>query len=358
MSNEEGARSKRTTVLVVYGLVFTGLALILISIIGTDHHWAVWLTAFLRDTGLLLAAVMGGTILHEKLLRDETEKQIISEVRVMLEDKVPKLDEIALRTCDIVHDRFCKEPPEMTGLRLLTKVRRNSPAYYSWTIAKEAQSLFFAGRSILHRIDADVRSNSGGTAEGVLFRRLLEGSKITILFLDPRADILGRLAAEEGEKEDTMLSNIAISLGICQRLAARLEKEHQQLPSGAHLTIRLYDHIPYFAYHKENNRVIVGFYFLTMEGSSSAAYEVVDENTKKVFEDHFLRIRADATKGTLVDFEGARGTHEFSSELFEDRRRFLEGKLGEKKVSELLHGVPNPSGANAQVESAAGSTGS
>lgn len=226
----------------------------------------------------------------------------------------------------------------MTGLRLLTDVRRNSPAYYSWTIAKDAQTLFFAGRSILHRIDADVRSNAGSSAEDVLLRRLEQGSKITILFLDPRTKILGRLAEEEGERTDTMLSNIAISLGICKRLAARLQVEHRQLPPGAQLSIRVYDHIPYFAYHKQNHHVIIGFYFLTMEGSSSAAYEVVDDKTKKVFEDHFLKIRAAATKGALVDFEGSRGFQEFNIDLFNSLRNFLEGELGQSEVAELLNG--------------------
>lgn len=313
----------------------------LLSIIGADHNWPIWFTAFLRDAGLLLAAVMAGTILHEKLLRDEAERRIISQVEMMLESKVPKLEEVALKTSDTVHERFCKDPPQMTGLSLLTDVRRNSPVYYSWTIAKEPQTLFFAGRSILHRIDADVRSNAGSSAEDVLLRRLMEGSKITILFLDPRADMLERLAKEEGESTSTLLGNIAISLGICHRLTTRLKKEHMHIPAGAHLTIRLYDHIPYFAYHRQNNQVIVGFYFLTAEGSSSAAYEVIDEKTKRVFEDHFLRIRADATAGTLIDLQGAKGTYDFNTDLFNHLRGYLETKLTHNKVTELLGTAPS-----------------
>jgi hypothetical protein len=282
---------------------------------------------------------MGGTILHERLLRQEAEERILAEVEGMLESRVPKLEKIALTTADVVHDRFCREPPEMTGLRLLTEVRRNSSAYYSWTIQKDPQTLFFAGRSILHRIDADVRANGGGAAEDVLLRRLTENSKITILFLDPRTNILTRLADEEGERPDAMLGNIAISLGICQRLAGRLRKEHRLLPPGAHLTIRIYDHIPYFAYHKQNHQVIVGFYFLTMEGSSSAAYEVVDEKTKKAFDDHFMKIRADATRKTLVEFDGARGVYNFDDVLFRDLQTFLETTLDAKKVNELLGGT-------------------
>lgn len=179
----------------------------------------------------------------------------------------------------------------------------------------------------------------------------MEGSKITILFLDPRADMLERLAREEGESTATLLSNIAISMGICHRLTTRLRRDHLHIPAGGRLTIRLYDHIPYFAYHRQNNRVIVGFYFLTAEGSSSAAYEVIDEKTKRVFEDHFLRIRADATEGTLVDFQGAKGIYDFNADLFNHLRSFLETKLSHSKVTELLGGVPSPPVTNTLVPS-------
>jgi hypothetical protein len=337
--------SKRslTTILVVYGLIFTGLGLILVSIIGAGRGWPLVLTSFLRDVGLLLAAVMGGTILHEKLLRDEAEERLIDKVDEMLESKVPKLQDIAEVTAETVHTRFCKEPPQMTGLRLLTVCRRNSPVYYRWTIEKEPQTLFFAGRSILHRIDADVRAKSGSSAEDVIFKRLMESSKITILFLDPRIDIVARLAEEEGERKDRMLGNIAVSLGVCRRLADRLQSEHRNLPVDAHLTIRIYNRLPYFAYHRQNHQVIIGFYFLTMEGSSSAAYEVIDEQTKKVFEDHFLKIRADSIPGTLVEFSGSQASYDFNVKLFDDLRNFLETQLDQARVSELLSGTSNVS---------------
>jgi hypothetical protein len=326
--------------IVVYGLVFTGFVFLLLSIIGTDHHWPIWGVAFLRDLGLLLSAVMGGTLVHEQWLRRETEMRIIDEVEAKLEDKIPSLQVMAEAAAGAVHDRFCKEPPGMTGLRLLRDVRRNSPEYYSWTTEREPQTMFFAGRSILHRIDADIRVNTGGSVEEVLLRRLTENSKITILFLDPRVDILKRLAAEEGEALDSMLGNIAISLGICKRLAERLKKTHRDLPPGAHLSIRIYDHIPYFAYHKQNNQVIIGFYFLSIEGSLSASYEVVDEKTKKIFEEHFLKIRADATSRTLVDLEGARGIYKFNDGLFDELCSFLKTTLDPKKVDELLGLTP------------------
>lgn len=224
----------------------------------------------------------------------------------------------------------------MTGLRLLSNVRRNSEDYYRWTLKREPQTLFFAGRSILHRIDADVRRRTGGSAEDSIINCLKEGSKITVLFLDPRTNILERLADEEGEPTDSMLGNIAISLGICQRLVDRLRNEHATLPSRTRLTIRVYDRIPYFAYHKQNEQMIVGFYFLSTEGSSTASYEVIDDNTKKTFEEHFGKIRAEAKSGILLDYNGAHGGSTFNDALFHNLAGFLKTKLDTRKVDQLL----------------------
>jgi hypothetical protein len=346
-----------------YGVVLTGLFLIGLSIIGREKKWADWIVAIFQEVGIVIAAATGATLLHEKVLRDETEKRVLSEVDAMLESKVPKVAEIANTTSDAVHERLCKEPPQMTGLRLLHNIRRNSSDYYRWTIERRPQSLFFAGRSILHRIDADVRLKTGGSAEDVLFRCLTEGSRITILFLDPRTAILERLADEEGEPPDSMLGNIAISLGISQRLADRLTTEFPNLPAGAHLTVRIYDRIPYFAYHKQDEQLIVGFYFLSIEGSSSPAYEVVDDKTKKTLEQHFGKIRAESKANILIDFDGARGGFVFNEKLFGDLRLFLKTKLDPNRIDELLNGrtlihppsKKGPAGSSAQMPSSAGS---
>jgi hypothetical protein len=341
MNEIENSDNNRTTILVVYGLVFSGLLLIAVSAIGSDHHWPPLLTAFLRDVGLLLAAVMGGTIVHDELLRRDVEKHLILKVEEMLEMKVPKLEAISQVTTGMVHRRFCDDFPKTTGLKLLTKQRRNSAVYYNWTISPEPQTLFFAGRSILHRIDADVRARAASSAEEVILRRLKNSCQITVLFLDPRTNILARLANEEGEPKVVMLDNIAISLGVCHRLATKLQHEHRSLPPEAKLTIRIYDHMPYFAYHRQNQQVIIGFYFLTMEGSSSAAYEVRDPETRKVFEDHFMSIRAESIEGTLLEFDGARGNYNFNVDLFNDLRKFLVAELGEEKADQQLAGSSN-----------------
>ena len=237
-----------------------------------------------------------------------------------------------------VHELLCERPPSMTGLRLITEVRRNFRGYYDWVNENGSQDLFFAGRSVLHRIDADIHARTESSAEAIILRRLREGSKIRIDFLDPRSDIIDRLAQEEGETPAALLGNIATSLGICRRLGELVRAHYLSLPAGAVLSVRVYDRMPYFAYHKQDNDVLVGFYFQSLLGSSSAAYELVDETTKRTFSEHFVRIHADAASTTMVEFDGAAGRPLFNNELFNELRKQLSAKLGPSRVDELLAG--------------------
>src|SRR5207244_566903 len=97
--------------------------------------------------------------------------------------------------------------------------------------------------------------------------------------------------------------------------------------------IRVYDRIPYFAYHRQDDEVIVGFYFLSSIGSSSAAYDLVDGQTKKVFAGHFDRIMADAVPTFLVDFDGNRARPTFNEALLEKLRGVCTERLA-KAASE------------------------
>ncbi|MGD0073251.1 MAG: hypothetical protein ABSD31_02800 [Candidatus Binataceae bacterium] len=327
----------KSTGLVAYGLFFSGVSLIMLSALGAElWHWPIWGVAFVRDIGLLLSAVMAGTMLHEKLLRDETFRSLLHELDRKLETKIPKLDDIASRTANGVHELFCQRPPGLTGMRLGTAVRRNFEGYSNWITQTKPQELFFAGRSVLHRIDAHIRSRTASCAEDILLRRLKEGSQIKVLFLDPRTGIVERIAAEEGQTLQAMLGDVTRSLGICLRLDSLLQTEFAALPANAELSIRVYDRIPYFAYHKQGDDVLVGFYFLSYKGSTSAAYELVDDVTKEVFGDHFAKIHSETTASSLVEFEGARGRPAFNGRLVAELRHCLSEKLGTDKVDELL----------------------
>jgi hypothetical protein len=322
--------SHKTVGLSAYGVIFTGLALVLLSVLGGETwHWPAWVTNFVRDLGLLLAAVTAATIFHEKLLRDE----MFSSFNKELDEK---LQRVTLDTAEEVHRLFSERPPLMTGLRKLSDRRRGFSGYYNWINEQKPQELFFAGRSVLHRMDADIRSRTAGTttesaatAADILLRRLREGSKIHILFLDPRTNMLARLADEEGQTPAKMLGDIKISLEICSMLADLLNRHWSELPPGAELSIRVYDRVPYFAYHKQDGEVIVGFYFHSSRGYTSAAYELIDDETKEAFEGHFIGIRGEAAKSAIVEFDGARGKPNVSLRLVEDLLKSINAALNE-----------------------------
>jgi hypothetical protein len=326
----------RTTGLLIYGLFFTGLCLVMLSAFGSEVlNWPMIVNAFIRDVGLLLSAVMAGTLLHEKLLRDEMMKDIFKNLDERLKERIPDCVDNANLISKTVHQLFSETPPELKGIKLINDTRRNFAGYYSWVIEQKQQNLFFAGRSVLHRIDADIRSRTDVNAETIILRKLKEGSQLTILFLDPRIDIIDRLANEEGQTPELLLGDIATSLGICKRLFSLLNDNFRQLPNNAGLSIRIYDRVPYFAYHKQGDYIIVGFYFLSGLGSTSAAYELLDKRTKDFFSDHFIRIYSEAS--SVVDFDGGRGRPKFNEKLFKELYSVLETRLGNQQVNELFN---------------------
>jgi hypothetical protein len=94
----------------------------------------------------------------------------------------------------------------------------------------------------------------------------------------------------------------------------------------------------------------VGFYFRSTIGSTSAAYEPVDDVTKQVFSDHFIQIYSDAAETAILEFDGARGRSVFDQTLFDDLRQSISAQIGEDRTEELIKGPTEP----IQQQSAAG----
>jgi len=254
-------------------------------------------------------------------LRAEAEKNLLDQICLELDARIPK-------------------SMSASGLRLLKGHRRGRDDFYYWAVETGAEDLFFAGRSVLHRIDYDLQFRRVGSAEDAIMRRLSDGCSITILFLDPRIDILRRLADEEEEDVHSLLENIARSLGTCFRLAESLKQGDLKNNTKGKLLVGVYDHSPYFSYHKDGDRVIVGFYFLTMRGGDSEAYEVEGEDAKKRFESHFTHILLDKKRlATLMEVDGIQGRQTINHGLFTELRTYLDGQLGAGRVGELMKGA-------------------
>lgn len=236
-----------------------------------------------------------------------------------------------------VYNKLLETPLDGTGIQLVAKTRKEYRGYCSWTIPGKSQELFFAGRSVLHRIDADFRSRKIGKAEQVIAKCLLEGSQVRIMFIDPRSDLVARLAKQEKRHPTELLSDIAYTVGVCERLHECLKSK--TLPIRAKLEIRVSNEIPYFAYHKVDNRMIVGFYFSsTVRNDQSPAFEVVNEETKRYFEEHILSNFERAEDGIVLDVNEHRKRVHLNNDLIRKLRTFLEQNLEAETAGKLLRG--------------------
>ncbi len=242
--------------------------------------------------------------------------------------------ETARKVADEVQSRLEAAPLSATGIRLLSPVRKGYAGYYLWAVDNGPEELFFAGRSVLHRIDADFRSRSLGGAESVFARRIAEGANVKILFVDPRSDIIPRLAREEGQEPEELLSDVATSIGVCVRLFAELR--NRELPPGSSLDVLVFDQIPYFSYHSVGDNVIVGFYFSSTLGYSSAAFEVVDIQTKEFFAEHFRSIFSRAADRYILRTSPHSGAIELNRALIDDLKKPISEAIGDEAARHLM----------------------
>jgi Domain of unknown function (DUF5919) len=234
-----------------------------------------------------------------------------------------------------LHDKLFQN--EVPGIRQIEEVRRGYEGYYRWVISTQKCDLFFAGRSVLHRIQEDLNKRRTQPVEQVLLGKLAEHSTIRILFLDPRSDLIPRLSREEGQTEEGMLKDLATSLGICRRLHQLILHSPAPLPPGAELHIRVYDEVPHFAYHRQDDDVIIGFYFLSALGSQSGAFEVTDPKTKQFFGNHFASIFDRSSKdGCIIERNPNREEAVFNEGLYAELRTVLIDRLGEKACDDLM----------------------
>jgi hypothetical protein len=265
-----------------------------------------------------LALIVAGVVstFHEGVLRRLEEEDSTSAI------------------VDGVVEGLKEAPLSATGIRLVSPVRMGYDGYYLWAMNAGPQDMFFAGRSVLHRIDADFRARRIGSADAIIARRVREGASMKVLFLDPRCDVINRLAQEEGQSTKDLLKDVATSLGVCERLHGHLKGV--LLPASAKLEIRVFNEIPYFAYHKVGSKVIVGFYFSSALGHQSAAFEVVDVQTKEFFDAHFTAMFARAASQYVLRIDPHRRSCDLNARLLGHLRTRLEEELGHAEVHRAM----------------------
>jgi len=234
-----------------------------------------------------------------------------------------------------VVEKLERRPFPAVGIQLLDSVRSHFDGYFHWTVHEAAEALFFAGRSVLHRIDSDVRRRGLGSAEEAMVLRMQRGATIRVLFMDPRSDLIARVAHDENRNERHVREDLCYSLGVCRRLYQRLQEAPHLAGSVA---ICLYDEIPYFAYHQVGDETIIGFYFAPQMGHTSGAYRVLDGQTQLFFRNHFDFLFAKATDTWIVKKALNADSVSWNEELFQALRGSLCQTLGEPLVNDLLEG--------------------
>lgn len=220
------------------------------------------------------------------------------------------------------------------GIRMITQQRQGYPGYYQWILEKEPQELFFAGHSVLHRVQADFTDRGLIPVEQALKQQLLGSSKIRILFLDPTWDFIDNVARAEKQPPSTLRRHLAITLGICQKLWKSIENERLT----GEIEIRTCTELVQYAFHhvicreKGESEMLVGFYFAGRLGTKSPLLLIKDEQIQEFFATHF-RVVFDRAKTLLICSRD--GTKEFDHAYYRNCKNSLVQHLGDELVDEL-----------------------
>lgn len=220
------------------------------------------------------------------------------------------------------------------GIRMITSQRQGYSGYYQWILEKEPQELFFAGHSVLHRVQADFTDRRLIPVEQALKQQLLGSSRIRILFLDPTWDFIDNIANAEKQPPSTLRRHLAITLGICQKLWKSIE--HERLIGE--IEIRVCSELVQYAFHhvicreKGESEMLVGFYFAGRLGTKSPLFLIENEQIQEFFATHF-KVVFDGAKTLLICSRD--GTKEFDYVYYRDCQNSLAQYLGSEMVAEL-----------------------
>lgn len=192
------------------------------------------------------------------------------------------------------------------GIRVVTPERRGYPGYHRWLLETASQNIFFAGHSVLHRVEADFESLGLLSVENALKQKISEGSKIRILFLDPTWDFIERIAKSQEQDPKELLKDLATTIGITKKLWGLLENEN--LPGF--IEIRTCRELTHYAFHfvdcRERNEtnLLIGFYFAGRLGTISPLFVVEHAVAREFFHAHFTTVFERSTRLLRYSREG------------------------------------------------------
>lgn len=255
---------------------------------------------------------------------------------LMVAGAVSFVHEILVERFQALGEKCPMSPIPQPGIEMLAPQRQGDPRYHKWTLAITSQDLFFAGRSVLHRIEADLDCRRFPPLEKILIRKLNEGSRIRVLFCSPTWELIPDLATQEDQPANSLYADLATSLGVVNRLWQKLQNDQAK----GQVEIALYREQLQYAYHKtadldgDNVEMFVGFYFAKRLGCRSPLFEVTDPSVQTEFEDHFDTVFKRATR--LLTYPPLGQGKQFNDELFAACREFLCACIGAEEVKKRI----------------------
>lgn len=190
--------------------------------------------------------------------------------------------------------------------------------------------MFFAGRSVLHRMKKDFEDRGLPAIHEALIQKMKTGSKIRILFLNPTWDLIEAIASQEGRTSARELySDLKTTCLIVNELWKGLKCT---APLVGSIEIRIYQEISQYAYHYTKDlasgrvEMFVGFYFAEQLGWQSALFQVYSADIQRTFERHFARL-FERAQLLLTYPSGGAGLESFDNISYQAALSFLESKL-------------------------------
>ena len=238
----------------------------------------------------------------------------VKNVRDIITENNTKLDTL------IRHDDI--------GMKIIRDERLGFSGYHKWIVDTDALEMFFAGRSVLHRMEKDFKDRKVGSVPDAFINHMRIGSRIRILFLDPTWDLLERIGAQEGRSNSLSLYNdLKTSLSLVKNLWDSLKSLNDSLPGS--IDVRVYDTISQYAFHrvcdknKEKIEMYVGFYFADMLGWQSALFDISSKKIHSLFERHFSLI-FDRAREVLTYPRHGGGLERFDMDYYMSSMKHIE----------------------------------
>jgi hypothetical protein len=244
-----------------------------------------------------LSTIVSGIVklIHE-FINFGVESEEIAEKAVSKASKSEALaDFISERTYHRMKEQLqCITP----GISELAAHREDYPIYKEIWLNEDKQEIKILGRSVIDKIHQDLSQFVKKSAVWGIKNKLVRGSKITIILLDPRSSLVKQIAEGEGRIATDILRDLKRSIKICTELYRELQNVTFSPGSTRwSLKIKFIDQIQYITYTDISNpdpsgdKTIIGFY-LNQIGFKQPSFRIVDKKMKTYFDDYFKALES------------------------------------------------------------------